>query len=181
MIESDLIPNRGAFAATMLTVSALAFMTSPLLARQGSDGSADGDDEIIAILHANPPMLTAERVPEGMKLGRCLLEVDGQTLVSGPCTYHYSSNESFIFNGPRQSYPGIDYSAEAVPMGMSTDHFVSVTHFPEDQRSAPELEFAAHYNTPKFSQYAQAYLGEFTRGDGECLTNVRARICLWKQ
>jgi len=171
-------------AARMLALVTLAAVSAPLLGQDAERARPAGNaytraDNTVSRLYQSPPMLTADRVPVGMELGRCLLEVDGQALVAGPCTYIVHTGGSFSFNGPRQVYAGIDYSEKAMPMGMSTDHFVYVTHYASHEISETGLEWVAHYNNDKHASHAQDYLGELSQ-DGACFTNARAKICLWK-
>lgn len=84
-------------------------------------------DAHYAKLAANPPYLSAARLPKGYKIGRCLLVVDGQTRISGPCAYILHKGGEFHMAGPRQVYDGIDYpKAEIGAMEMSTDWWANV-------------------------------------------------------
>src|ERR1700757_2620000 len=77
--------------------------------------------------HASSP----NRLPKDYRWGRCLLVVDGKTLISGKCSYHISKGGDFQINGPRQVYEGIDYPAAQITAGeMSRDYWARV--FKED-------------------------------------------------
>lgn len=152
------------------------------LASQSSDSMIDRDtyDARIEQLLANPPLQTAERVPEGYKLGRCLLEVDGKQLISGPCTYTIWEGGSFQFNGSYQVHVGIDYpDINCHPCEISTDHFVYVQNYPDDVDPDSGTSWYAHWNGDKRATHAQAYLGPVTK-KGACYSNARTKICLWK-
>jgi hypothetical protein len=78
-------------------------------------------------LQAHPPYLSQARLPEGYKIGRCLLEVNGKRYIFGKCAYLMSKGGDFQMDGPRQIYTGIDYPEPQIYADqISTDHFVQV-------------------------------------------------------
>jgi len=130
-------------------------------------------------LAKNPPYLTPDRLPEGYKIGRCLLEVKGRTYVSGKCAYSISKGGEFEFHGPRQVYRGVDFpNPGGGPLDISTDHFVQIDlELNGDGTAGPGWQ--AFWNEDKRATHAQDYLGPVTR-KGACYTNPTTRICLWK-
>lgn len=80
---------------------------------------AERDRRIDALIK-NPPALTADRLPEGTKIGRCLFVVDGQTRISGACAYSVSDDGGLHIDGPKQVFEGIDY-----PEGGFTAYTIS--------------------------------------------------------
>lgn len=140
-------------------------------------------EAVVEALVRNPPHITAARVPSHYKLGRCLLEVDGRKLISGPCTYQISEDGSFEFHGPRQVFPGVDYSDAAFPQGISTDYFVQVDR--ERNKDVP-TGWDAFWNEDKRATHAQAHIGPVKRkgacytADKSYYTGSKAQICLWK-
>lgn len=144
-------------------------------------------DRLIERLLAHPPMLSKARLPAGFRIGRCLLEVDGRRLISGPCSYTIEERSDvvtrpgdFEFHGPRQVFSGVDYPRPEIYAGeISTDYFVQVDHELLDGGSiGPGWE--AHWNEDKRATHAQSQLGPVKR-KGACYSNARTRICLWKK
>lgn len=144
-------------------------------------------DRVIHRLLAHPPMLSQARLLKGYKIGRCLFEVDGRTLISGPCSYSITGRShdtprpgNFEINGPRQVYAGVDYPRpEVYSAQISTDYFVQVDHALLDDGSVG-AGWEAHWNENKSATHAQSQLGPVTR-KGACYSNARTRICLWKK
>ena len=129
---------------------------------------------------SDPPQLMQDSLPSGYTLGRCLLEVDGEARVSGPCAFIRDDNGGFMFNGPRQVYEGVDYTDRQFPMGISNDYFAYVKHDADDIDEATGQGWYASWNEDTNSKYAQAYLGAVKR-DGDCYSNARTKICLWEK
>ena len=144
-------------------------------------------DRLIEHLLAHPPRLSKARLPEGYRIGRCLFQVDGRTLISGPCSYTIAAHADvatrpgdFEINGPRQVFPDVDYPRpEVYAAQISTDYVVQVDHELTDHGSfGPGWE--AHWNEDKAATHAQGQLGPVKR-KGACYSNARTRICLWKK
>ena len=153
-------------------------------------------DHHYARLAANPPHLSADRLPKGYKIGRCLLVVGGQTRISGPCAYIIYKGGDFHISGPRQVYGGIDYpSPEIGAMEMSTDYWANVFR--------GGLLEDGEYQVGKgpWTGYANEDV-RYTKGDGSawyelvksgaCYSNETRRqpsdiyqqlvkVCLWKK
>src|SRR4051812_18465125 len=67
------------------------------------------------------------RLPSDYKWGRCLLVVDGQTRISGKCSYQIEEGGDFNIQGPRQVFAGIDYPDTHSGAGeMSQDYWADV-------------------------------------------------------
>jgi len=174
-------------AALLLLVLAGAAHAAPDRNRPTPSMDYERYDRVIHRLLAHPPMLSAARLPKGYRIGRCLFEVDGRTLISGPCSYSIAGRSKvaprpgdFEINGPRQVYAGVDYPRpEVYSAQISTDYFVQVDHELLDGGSiGPGWE--AHWNEDKAATHAQGELGPVKR-KGACYSNARTRICLWKK
>ncbi|CAN5531157.1 hypothetical protein BH09PSE4_BH09PSE4_07230 [soil metagenome] len=136
-------------------------------------------ERLITRLTAHPPYITRKRLPRGYELGRCLLKVDGRTLISGKCAYSISKGGGFELDGPRQIYADVDFPGEDFPQGLSTDYFVVVNR--EVHARGPDGPgWDAFWNEDKRASHAQGHLGTVTR-KGPCYWNATAKICLWKK
>lgn len=137
-------------------------------------------EEVVDQLIRNPPMLTAARLPAGHKIGRCRLEVDGRSYISGRCAYEINEGGAFEFHGPRQVFSGVDYrKPEVFADEISTDYFVQVRpELLDDGKRGPGWQ--AFWNGTKRATHAYRDLGKLTKR-GACYVNARTRICLWKQ
>ena len=107
------------------------FADAVALGVRDSAGASEVDwDEIgrqIDALRENPPQLSPDRRVDGFQIGRCLLEVDGVTRISGPCYYSIEANGDFHIDGPRQVFEGVDYlEGGNEPWSVSTDWWANV-------------------------------------------------------
>ncbi|MEN3749651.1 hypothetical protein TPR58_20930 [Sphingomonas sp. HF-S3] len=136
--------------------------------------------DVYTQLVQNPPLLTAERLPAGYKLGRCRLDIDGHPYISGRCAYEISEGGAFEFHGPRQVFSGVDYrKPEVFADEISTDYFVQVRReLLDGDKRGPRWQ--AFWNGTKPATHAYRDLGRLTKR-GACYVNARTRICLWKQ
>ncbi|MEG3148470.1 hypothetical protein U1769_01135 [Sphingomonas sp. ZT3P38] len=131
-------------------------------------------------LMRHPPLLTASRLPEHYKLGRCRLDVRGHTYIAGPCAYSISRGGALEFHGPHQVFGGVDYRRPGIfAEEISTDFFVQVDHELLDN-GAIGSGWEAHWNENKRATHAQSQLGKVTK-HGACYVNNETRICLWKR
>lgn len=129
-------------------------------------------------LAEHPPFLTPERLPRGLRIGRCLLEVRGKRLIDGRCAYEIGKGGEFEIEGPRQIYSGIDFpECFEGAATFSTDHFVQVSH-PLLDDGKTGSGWVADWNEDKSGNHAEWSLGPVTR-HGACYTNREAKICLW--
>jgi hypothetical protein len=112
------------------------------------------------------------RLPPGTKWGRCLLVVDGQTRISGKCSYRIYKGGDFHIDGPRQVFDGIDYP-KAVGMAdkMSRDYWADV--FREDGA------WTGYGNTGIRDVHGDRNWD--LRRDGACYVGKGVRVCLWRQ
>ncbi|MEP9360677.1 hypothetical protein [Sphingomonas sp. KR3-1] len=113
------------------------------------------------------------RLPAGTRWGRCLLVVDGQTRISGKCSYRIYKGGAFHIDGPHQVFDGIDYpKARGMADRMSTDYWADV--FPED----------GHWTGYGNSGIRDVHAGEgewgTLRRDGACFVGKAVRVCLWR-
>jgi hypothetical protein len=146
------------------------------------------DETCLEKLIANPPILTKERrLPKGTKIGRCLLEVDGQTRISGPCAYSIEKGGGFHIDGPRAVYGGIDY---ADPEGstvfmITTDFWANVfkdqdgkwTGYGNEDPSYSKGEGSAWYELVK---NGACYSNETKRQPSDTYQQL-VKVCLWKE
>ncbi len=112
-------------------------------------------------------------LPEGFKWGRCLLEVDGKTYISGPCAYYRSVTGDFEIHGPNQIWSGIDYpKPEIFSHERSTDYFAQVSL--DGGKTAYGV-----WNRDKRATHAHTDLGRLER-KGACWINRKVRVCAWE-
>ena len=96
---------------------------------------------------------TMHQPPEGYQSGRCILEVDGKTYMSGRCYYEMADDGSF------EIHPA-----------SNTNLYAQVSFFKGVAKG--------HWND-SFGADFQGDLGILKRR-GACWVNKRARICLWR-
>jgi hypothetical protein len=145
------------------------------------------DDACFQRLIASPPPLTKERLPKGYKIGKCLLEVDGKTRISGPCSYIIYKGGEFHIDGPRQVFGGIDYPDPngSATMTVTTDFWANVFKDEDGKWTGYGNEDA------RYSKGDGSIWGELLR-DGACYSNnaipknddeyrQAVKVCLWKK
>lgn len=143
-------------------------------------------DDIYEKLAAKPPYLSKARLPKGYKIGRCLLEVNGQQRISGPCTYHIERGGAFHIDGPRQVFSGIDFPKAEVPSEeISTDYWANVF-------KDLDGNWTGHGNENiRYTRGDGSAWGKLTRR-GACFSNETnppkadeyqqsVKLCLWKK
>jgi hypothetical protein len=137
-------------------------------------------DAVIAGLIRDPPRLSASRLPVGTRIGRCLLIVNEQTRISGPCSYSMTSGGDFHIDGPRQVFDGIDYPrADIMASMISTDWWADVFRV--------DGAWTGYSNEDIGSVHGQeSRWGTLTRR-GACFSNEadptarqKVRVCLWR-
>jgi hypothetical protein len=134
-------------------------------------------------LQKHPPYITPERLPTGMHIGRCLLDVKGKRLISGKCAYSIDKDGSFGINGPRQIYSGIDYpECFQGAQTFTTDYFLYVDWVDQKELDdgSPGPGWEAHWNGEIGSNHADVFLGPVKR-HGACYSNSETKICLWRK
>lgn len=99
------------------------------------------------------PGTSASGREDGLKQGRCTLQVSGKDYIAGDCLYRLESDGSFFIRELR----GPDYFAQVTMNGASAE---------------------AYWNGQKGASHAHAALGQVSRS-GACWVNQKARICLW--
>ena len=157
----------------IVAISLLA--ASSIGASQARFKPSDWNDDYEAAadkLIKNPPRLSANRLPKGFKVGRCLLVVYGKTRISGPCSYSIEANGNFHINGPHQVFDGIDYpKAEITAAEISTDYWANVFR--------DEDGFWTGYGNDNIgSVHGSGSWGHFHRS-GACHLNDRVKVCVW--
>lgn len=185
MIQSLLIAHRITPGRRALCLIALGALCVPAAASTtASKICKDWDETCIDKLIANPPMLTPERLPKGYKIGRCLLEVEGKTRISGPCAYIIHAGGSFLIEGPRQVFDGIDYpESQGMADMISTDWWADV--FKSDGG------WTGYSNEQIGSVHGQESRWGALMRNGACYSNTgvekspdvqqHVRVCLWKK
>ena len=112
-------------------------------------------------------------LPQGYHCGRCLLQVEGRTHISGACAYSIGSGGSFEIQGPHQIYSGIDYpETEAAFQDRSADYFAQVNIEGDSAEG--------FWNAGVTATHAHGRLGTLKRR-GACWVNASAKICVWRQ
>ena len=176
----------------MRHVIAILLMCSPALA-SGADklhhksmpACMDGEQygRLAERLQKHPPSITPARLPPGMHIGRCLLEVNGRRLISAKCAYEIEKDGSFGIDGPRQIYGGIDYpDCFQGAATFTTDYFAYVDWIDRKEMDdgSPGPGWEATWNETIGSNHAGGFLGPVVR-HGACYSNDKAKICLWGQ
>ena len=124
----------------------------------------------ISAAHAQPQ----HRLPNGYKGGRCLLIVNGQTRISGRCSYEIETGGEFMINGPRQYYGSRDVFGDASSSAYqkSTDYWARVF---KDGNS-----WTGYANSTIDSVHGE--VGEWgeLRRQGACYVGKHVRVCLWR-
>ena len=97
--------------------------------------------------------------PAGAELlrAKCVLEIDGETYIEGPCPVVMEDDGSFTLGADGKSQVS-GYFAMVIVNGPDTA--------------------SAYWNEAPGSSHAQGELGEVHR-DGACWSNARARLCAW--
>ena len=110
---------------------------------------------------------------EGEQWERCLLVVDGKTLISGKCAYKISADGGFGIEGPRQLVAGIDYPVTFIGSGQrSNDYWASIF---KDRRG-----WWGYGNRNIHATHGDQEFGVLHK-QGPCLVNRHVRICVWKR
>jgi hypothetical protein len=146
-----------------------------------------GDDACFQRLIANPPPLTKERLPKGYKIGKCLLEVDGKTRISGPCAYIIYKGGNFHIDGPRSVFGGIDYPDPhgSTAMTVTTDYWANVFKDQEGKWTGYANENVRYSKGDGSAWYelvknGACYSNE-TRRQSPDTYQQRVKVCLWKK
>ena len=136
-------------------------------------GNGDVDlEKLSTALLQHPPQLSPSRLPDGYRIGRCLLVVDGQTRISGPCSYSMERNGSFHIDGPRQVFEGVDYPETKGTMDtLSTDYWANVFR--------DGVIWRGYANGQVGSVHGEAPDWGELHHKGACFSNTRAKVCLW--
>jgi hypothetical protein len=113
------------------------------------------------------------RLPAGYRWGRCLLEVDGKTLISGRCAYSIEKGGDFWIAGPRQVYRGLDYPVPEIMAGeVSRDYWA---HVYKDDHG-----WTGYGNTDVPSVHGDRVY-EVLQRKGACFAGVQVHVCLWRK
>jgi hypothetical protein len=137
--------------------------------------------QIIENLQRNPPRLSASRLPDGFKIGRCLFEVRGRKLIDGPCSYMFEDNRGgYTMHGPHQVFSGIDYpEPECYCQEISTDWSVRVAPDLDDNGKRTGV-WGISWGGSKEATHLQGDLGDGVR-KGACVVTKSGKACLWKE
>jgi hypothetical protein len=113
------------------------------------------------------------RLPAGYRWGRCLLEVDGKTLISGRCAYSLEKGGGFWIAGPRQVYRGLDYPVPELMAGeVSRDYWAYVYK--------DEHGWTGYGNNDVRSVHGDRPYDVLQR-KGACFADAHVRVCLWRK
>ncbi|MBP7705591.1 MAG: hypothetical protein KA105_09955 [Caulobacter sp.] len=153
----------------------------------------------LLLLSAMPMNAVAseQRLGEGHNRGRCLLIVDGKTLISGKCGYRITKGGEFYIAGPRQVYEGLDYPRCPAPgesasgcgaMQQSNDYWARVWKEPDGTWTGyGNADIRATHGSIVYRTLARqgaCYVGEADPGrmtDDGVYMGVPVKICLWRQ
>ena len=112
-----------------------------------------------ALLVAGTVLWAAPAAAEEETLtAKCLLEIDGETYISGPCPVVLDDEGSFTLGADGKTDPE-GYFAMVLVSGKNIAD--------------------AYWNEAPASTHAQGSLGEVIR-HGACWSNARAKICAWR-
>ncbi len=109
---------------------------------------------LAALLLSAVPAAAAEET----LTAKCLLEIDGETYLSGPCPVVLDEEGSFTLGADGKTDP--------------EGYFATVLVSGKDVADA-------YWNEAPASTHAQGSLGEVTR-HGACWSSARAKICAWR-
>ena len=113
-------------------------------------------------------------MPDGYKIGRCLLIVKGQTRISGKCAYSITKGGELSIEGPRQIYDGIDYpKAEGMAAMLSTDYWAEVFK--------DEGGWTGYGNNIVSSVHGADFEQWKLRRLGACFVGPQVRVCVWRK
>lgn len=111
------------------------------------------------------------RLPSDYKWGRCLLVVEGQTRISGRCSYQIEKGGDFNIQGPKQVFAGIDYPDTHSGAGeMSKDYWAVVYKDGDSWAGYSNADIAATHGDERW---------EDLRREGACYVGKDVKICLW--
>jgi hypothetical protein len=146
----------------------------------GRSGCFTTDDKMIGrtiaaalaiIFSFSPAHAAKHRLPSDYKSGRCLLVVDGQTRISGRCSYQIEKGGDFNIQGPKQVFAGIDYPDTNSGAGeMSRDYWAVVYKDGDSWAGYSNADIAATHGDERW---------EDLRREGACYVGKDVRICLW--
>ena len=111
------------------------------------------------------------RLTSDYKWGRCLLVVEGQTRISGRCSYQIEKGGDFNIQGPKQVFAGIDYPDPHSGAGeMSRDYWAVVYKDGDSWAGYSNADIAATHGDERW---------EDLRREGACYVGKDVKICLW--
>lgn len=120
----------------------------------------------------SPALAQRHRLPSGYKWGRCLLVVDGQTRISGKCSYQIEKGGDFNIQGPRQVFAGIDYPDTHSGAGeMSEDYWAAVYKDGDIWDGYGNSDIRATHGDERW---------EDLHREGACYIGKDVRVCLWR-
>jgi len=125
----------------------------------------------------SPAPAEAQRLPSGYSWGRCLLVVDGETRISGKCSYQIEAGGEFFITGPRQYYGSKEAFGDATSSAdqQSTDYWARVYKDGD--------AWTGYGNSSIESVHGDVGpegWGELRR-QGACYIGKDVKVCLWRQ
>lgn len=118
-----------------------------------------------------PAQAAQHRLPSGYKWGRCQLVVEGQTRISGKCSYQIEKGGDFNIQGPKQVFAGVDYPDPHSGAGEMSKDYWAVVYKDGDSW--------AGYSNAEIDETHGDERWEDLRREGACYVGKDVRICLW--
>jgi len=119
----------------------------------------------------SPSHAAQHRLPSGYKWGRCLLVVQGETRISGKCSYQIEKGGDFNIQGPHQVFAGIDYPDTHSGAGEMSKDYWAVVYKDGDSW--------AGYSNAEIDETHGDERWEDLHREGACYSGKDVRVCLW--
>ncbi|QND57291.1 hypothetical protein [Mesorhizobium huakuii] len=113
------------------------------------------------------------RLPSGYKWGRCLLVVQGETRISGKCSYQIEKGGDFNIQGPHQVFAGIDYPDTHSGAGEMSKDYWAVVYKDRDS-------WAGYANGDIRDTHGDGQDWGALHREGACYIGNDVRVCLWR-
>lgn len=140
-----------------------------------TDGKMTGRTMAVALAIAfsvSPSHAAQHRLPSGYKWGRCLLVVQGETRISGKCSYQIEQGGDFNIQGPKQVFAGIDYPDTHSGAGeMSKDYWAAVYKDGDSWAGYSNSDIEATHGDERWEEL---------RREGACYVGKDVKVCLWR-
>ena len=121
----------------------------------------------------SPSHAAQHRLPSGYKWGRCLLVVQGETRISGRCSYQIETGGGFNIQGPHQVFAGIDYPDTHSGAGEMSKDYWAVVYKDGDS-------WAGYANGDIRDTHGEGQDWGALHREGACFIGNDVRVCLWR-